>query len=89
MFKLNTNHIPHRAQVRSPRDVAKVVDVDWGASDRPVLALADGTLRVSDIHLKATSSPVAQYCMPGNGWDGTLVLRIGGRKMIFDYDLVF
>lgn len=35
--------------VKSPKDRAKVVDVDWAASDRPVLACADGCLHIMDL----------------------------------------
>ncbi|KAK7074520.1 WD repeat-containing protein 11 [Halocaridina rubra] len=50
------------SQVKSPRDIVKVVDVDWGASDRPVLATVDGCLRIMDMTLKASSSPIFHYC---------------------------
>ncbi|XP_053654760.2 WD repeat-containing protein 11 isoform X1 [Cherax quadricarinatus] len=50
------------SQVKSPRDIVKVVDVDWGASDRPVLATIDGCLRVMDMALKSSSTPIYQYC---------------------------
>lgn len=50
------------SQVKSPRDIVKVVDVDWGASDRPVLATIDGCLRVMDMALKSSNAPVYQYC---------------------------
>ncbi|XP_047483248.1 WD repeat-containing protein 11-like [Penaeus chinensis] len=50
------------SQVKSPRDIVKVVDVDWGASDRPVLATVDGCLRVMDMNLKTSNSPICQYC---------------------------
>ncbi|XP_066990609.1 WD repeat-containing protein 11-like isoform X1 [Macrobrachium rosenbergii] len=49
------------SQVKSPRDIVKVVDVDWGASDRPVLATIDGCLRVLDMSLKVSSSPIFLY----------------------------
>ncbi|KAG7176660.1 WD repeat-containing protein 11-like [Homarus americanus] len=50
------------SQIKSPRDIVKVVDVDWGASDRPVLATIDGCLRVMDMALKSSSTPIYQYC---------------------------
>lgn len=53
------------SQVKSPRDIVKVVDVDWGASDRPVLATVDGCLRVMDMNLKTSNSPICQYCTKG------------------------
>ncbi|GFS29359.1 WD repeat-containing protein 11 [Nephila pilipes] len=48
-------------QVRCPREMPKVQDVDWVGSDRPVLATADGCLRVTDIMLKLCSSCIPDY----------------------------
>ncbi|GFY16613.1 WD repeat-containing protein 11 [Trichonephila clavipes] len=48
-------------QVRCPREMPKVQDVDWVGSDRPVLATADGSLRVTDIMLKLCSSCIPDY----------------------------
>ncbi|GIY91574.1 WD repeat-containing protein 11, partial [Caerostris extrusa] len=48
-------------QVRCPREMPKVQDVDWVGSDRPVLATADGCLRVTDITLKLSSSAIRDY----------------------------
>lgn len=48
-------------QVRCPREMPKVQDVDWVGSDRPVLATADGCIRVTDILLKIGSSPIHDY----------------------------
>lgn len=53
-------------QVRCPREMPKVQDVDWVGSDRPVLATADGCLRVTDIMLKMCSSPIHDYQPSGN-----------------------
>lgn len=43
--------------VKCPRDLPKVQDIDWAASDRPVLSCADGTVRVMDMHFLIGSSP--------------------------------
>ena len=56
------------SQVKSPRDIVKVVDVDWGASDRPVLATIDGCLRVMDMSLKLSSSHIYMYCTKGKSF---------------------
>ncbi|XP_063852322.1 WD repeat-containing protein 11-like isoform X2 [Scylla paramamosain] len=50
------------SQVKTPRDMVKVVDADWGASDRPVLATVDGCLRVMDMALRLSNSPLHHYC---------------------------
>ncbi|KAF8786440.1 WD repeat-containing protein 11 [Argiope bruennichi] len=42
-------------------EMPKVQDMDWVGSDRPVLATADGCLRVTDIMLKSCSSPIPDY----------------------------
>jgi len=52
------------ASVRSPKDLAKVVDVEWAASDRPVLACADGCVRVMDIACSVNFSPLDDYQPP-------------------------
>jgi len=52
------------ASVRCPKDLAKVVDVEWAASDRPVLACADGCVRVMDIACSICYSPMDDYQLP-------------------------
>ncbi|XP_046385283.1 WD repeat-containing protein 11-like [Ischnura elegans] len=49
------------ASLRCPRDMVRVVDVEWGASDKAVLATQDGCLRVVDSSLLLTSSPITDY----------------------------
>ena len=44
-----------------PCRVAEVLDVEWAASDRPVLACADGCVRVMDIACSVNYSPVDDY----------------------------
>ncbi|XP_035227058.1 WD repeat-containing protein 11-like isoform X2 [Stegodyphus dumicola] len=48
-------------QVRCPREMPKIQDIDWVGSDRPVLATVDGCLRVTDIMIKLSSSPIHDY----------------------------
>ena len=45
----DTSDVERVAVVRCPKDMAKVQDVEWAASDRPILASADGTIRIMDI----------------------------------------
>ncbi|KAF4521502.1 hypothetical protein B566_EDAN001802 [Ephemera danica] len=49
------------SQLRSPRDCPKVLDVDWAASDKPVLAMQDGCLRIMDVSLATSTSPLIDY----------------------------
>ncbi|KAG8183940.1 hypothetical protein JTE90_006865 [Oedothorax gibbosus] len=48
-------------QLRCPREMPKVQDLDWVGSDRPVLSTADGCIRVTDILFKQFSSPIYEY----------------------------
>lgn len=49
------------AQLKCPRDMVKVLDVDWAASDKPILLTQDGCLRVMDMGLSTSSSPIVDY----------------------------
>lgn len=51
--------------MKSPRDVAKVVDADWTGSDRPVLATAEGCVQVFDLALKSCSCGIEDREFPG------------------------
>ena len=44
------------SSVRCPRDISSISAVDWAASDRPVLACGDGTIRITDFDLSYYSS---------------------------------
>ncbi|XP_065339644.1 WD repeat-containing protein 11-like [Cloeon dipterum] len=61
IIDLKKAHYERIAQLKSPRDIVKVSDIDWAASDKPVLATQDGCLRVMDISLTHCSSPMAEY----------------------------
>lgn len=50
------------SQIKTPKDMVKVVDADWGASDRPILATVDGCIRVMDMALRVSNSPLHNYC---------------------------
>ena len=53
-FKLN-------AQLKNPRDISfKIVDIDWVASDRPVLSTSEGTIFVTDMKLKEYTSSMTE-----------------------------
>lgn len=48
-------------QIHCPREMPKVQDIDWAATDRPALATSDGCIRITDIPLKFCSSPLQDY----------------------------
>lgn len=52
-------------QLKCPQDMVKVFDIDWASSDRPILATQDGCLRIMDIHLYKSSSPIKSYEFQG------------------------
>lgn len=45
--------------------MVKVVDIDWAAADAPVLATEDGCLRIMDIKLSTSASPLPDYTYQG------------------------
>ena len=45
-------------QVKSPKDMPRVEDADWAASDKPVVITSDGCLRIMDLFLLGSSSPL-------------------------------
>ncbi|CAG2173654.1 unnamed protein product, partial [Oppiella nova] len=49
------------AQLKHPRDVSfKIVDIDWAASDRPILCTSEGSLFVTDMKLRQYSSSMSE-----------------------------
>ncbi|KAJ9582833.1 hypothetical protein L9F63_022829, partial [Diploptera punctata] len=49
------------SQLKCPKDMVKVLDIDWAASDKPVLATQDGCLRIMDMTLAASYSSLMDY----------------------------
>ncbi len=49
----------------TPKEIAKITDADWAASDKPVLACADGCVRVMDIKFKVGASPLDDHQLSG------------------------
>ena len=47
------------------KDMSPVVDMDWLASDLPVIAHANGSMQVMDMELKVSSSPLDQMDIDG------------------------
>ena len=48
------------SSLRGSKDDRKPVDIDWAASDKPVVISVDGCLRVYDIHLKTSFWSIAE-----------------------------
>ena len=49
------------SELRTPKELAKVIDIDWAASDRVVLASVDGCLRIMGLSLASSTSPMLEY----------------------------
>lgn len=45
--------------------MVKIQDIDWAASDKPVLVTQDGCLRIMDLTLTESFSPLVQYEFQG------------------------
>jgi len=60
----DTQDVDRVACVRCPKDLSKVLDVEWAASDRPILACADGTIRITDITCSSGCSTMEDSQMP-------------------------
>lgn len=54
------------SSLKSPKEVAKITDIDWSGSDRPVIATADGCIIVCDILLKLTHCKIEDIDLPGS-----------------------
>ena len=49
-------------ELRAPKDlVSKPIDIDWAASDRPVIATQDGCLRIMSLALNSSTSSIMDY----------------------------
>jgi hypothetical protein len=68
------------SQLKCPKDMVKVLDIDWAASDKPVLATQDGCLRIMDMILATSSSPLMDYELQGTNLD--FLLSITSVKAI-------
>ena len=53
------------SSLKSPKEIAKIIDVDWAGSDRPVLATSDGCVSVFDILLKLSHCKIEDLELPG------------------------
>ena len=46
------------SSIKSPREIAKVIDAEWAGSDRPVLVTIDGCVHMYDMTLKKTNCTI-------------------------------
>lgn len=53
------------AQLKCPKDVNKVLDIDWVAPQTPILVTDDGCMLITDINFSEWSSPLYQYSFEG------------------------
>ena len=51
--------------MRTPRDSVSVVDIDWYSSEIPLLLFSNGTMRMMDINLKRSFSPMSEQDLTG------------------------
>ncbi|KAL3863810.1 hypothetical protein ACJMK2_005541 [Sinanodonta woodiana] len=52
------------SSIKSPREIPKVIDLEWSGSDRPVLASVDGCVHMFDVTLKKSSSGIDDRDLP-------------------------
>ena len=48
------------SSIKSPREIAKVIDAEWAGSDRPVLVTTDGCVHMFDMTLKRTNGTIEE-----------------------------
>lgn len=53
------------SSLKSPKEIAKIIDIDWAGSDRPVIATNDGCVIVFDILLKLSHCKIEDLELPG------------------------
>ncbi|CAL1537683.1 unnamed protein product [Lymnaea stagnalis] len=50
--------------LKSPKDISKVVDIDWAGSDRPALVTSHSSVHICDISMKSATSSVENWDLP-------------------------
>ena len=63
LFLLPQPELQH--SMKSPSDLAKVLDAEWAGSDRPVLATDEGCIHMTDLSLRKVSCQVEDRELPG------------------------
>ncbi|CAB4007520.1 WD repeat-containing 11, partial [Paramuricea clavata] len=56
------------SSLRTLRDSVSVVDIDWYSSDVPLLLFSNGTMRMMDINLKRSCSPMSEQDLTDSLW---------------------
>lgn len=64
IFELKEGKLEMLSSLKSPKEVAKIIDVDWSGSDRPVVATHDGCIVVFDILLKLSHCKIEDIELP-------------------------
>lgn len=50
---------------KCPKDIPRVIDAEWGQSDKPVVLMSDGCIRIFDLTMKKASSPIIDWDLEG------------------------
>ena len=58
--------------MRTQRDSVSVVDIDWYSSEVPLLLFSNGTLRMMELNLKRSCSPMSEQDLSGTNINHTL-----------------
>lgn len=58
IYDLKQGNSERISQLKCPRDIVKILDIDWATSYAPVLITEDGCILITDIHLKLFFSPL-------------------------------
>ncbi|CAG2205705.1 WDR11 [Mytilus edulis] len=65
IFELREGKLEMLSSLKSPKEIAKIIDIDWAGSDRPVIATNDGCVIVFDILLKLSHCKIEDLELPG------------------------
>ncbi|XP_013381759.1 WD repeat-containing protein 11 isoform X1 [Lingula anatina] len=57
----DTKDLEQVSSLKCPKELPRINDIDWAASDKPVLATADGCIRVADLDLKGAMATLEEY----------------------------
>ena len=53
------------SSMRTQRDSVSVVDIEWYSSEIPLLLFSNGTMRMMEINLKRSCSPITEQDLTG------------------------
>ena len=60
--------------IRNSKEIGRITDVDWAASDKPVMATMEGCIRVMDLKLKQCCSPIEETILTGKNTTGSVLV---------------